>query len=205
MQLIILKRLHTIYFFVNSDVKFLSLLFLFSFALLNQQKVIDVADIVSEDLSSTQKSILFNKIETELVNLKKYRVTTRSEVDRILKEQKFQQSGCTSDECIVEVGRMIGVERMVGGSISKVGDLFSVNAKIVSVETGEIFNSITFDLNGEIELLLSDGMKSVSYLLAGEEAPEIKQLGGSFLSRVPKSIKFTAIVFWLIWGLLPPA
>ena len=43
-------------------------------------------------------------------------------MEDILKEQGFQQTGCTSDECVVEVGKIIGVQQMVGGSISKVGN-----------------------------------------------------------------------------------
>ena len=169
------------------------------------QLPIAVIDFDGKGISQQESSALTDRLRSELIEGGFFKVVERGMMEEVMKEQGFQQSGCTSDECIVEVGRMIGVERMVGGSISKVGDLFSVNAKIVSVETGEIFNSITFDLNGEIELLLSDGMRSVSYLLAGEEAPEIKESSGSFFSKVPKSIRFTAIAIWLIWGLLPPA
>jgi len=189
---------------VDLDMRVLCI-FLLTTGTIIGQLPIAVIDFDGKGISQQESSALTDRLRSELIEGGFFKVVERGMMEDVMKEQGFQQSGCTSDECIVEVGRMIGVDRMIGGSISKVGDLFSVNAKIVSVETGEIFNSITFDLNGEIELLLSDGMKSVSYLLAGEEAPEIKQLSGSFFSRVPKSIRFTAIAIWLIWGLLPPA
>ena len=93
--------------------KIILILALFSFAFLQEKKIIAVADVVSEGLSDTQVSILFNKLETELVNLKKYSVTTRSEVDKILKEQKFQQSGCTDQQCAAQIGRMLNADQML--------------------------------------------------------------------------------------------
>ena len=39
-------------------------------------------------------------------------------MEQILVEQGFQQSGCTTNECMVEVGKLIGVEKIVSGSIS---------------------------------------------------------------------------------------
>jgi len=34
-------------------------------------------------------------------------------MEQILVEQGFQQSGCTTNECMVEVGKLIGVENIV--------------------------------------------------------------------------------------------
>ena len=84
----------------------------------------------------------------------------------ILKEQGFQQSGCTTNECIVEVGRLIGVEQIAGGSISKIGSTYSVSARIVSVETGKILKTATYDFRGEIDDLLISGMKQIAIQLA---------------------------------------
>jgi len=86
-------------------------------------------------------------------------------MEQIIKEQGFQQSGCSTDECMVEVGKLIGVEKIVGGSISKVGRTYSVSSRIVNVETGEIENTGVFDHKGEIGDLLTTGMRMVAYEL----------------------------------------
>ena len=78
----------------------------------------------------------------------------------------FQQTGCTTNECIVEVGRLIGVEQIVGGSISKVGSTYSISARIVSVETGKILKTATRDYRGEIDDLLVSGMRKIAVQLA---------------------------------------
>ena len=83
-------------------------------------------------------------------------------MDEIIKEQGFQQSGCTTNECMVTVGKLIGVEKIVGGSISQVGNVYSVSARIVSIETGEIENTAVYDHTGNIGELLTKGMKRVA-------------------------------------------
>ena len=83
-------------------------------------------------------------------------------MEQILVEQGFQQSGCTTNECMVEVGKLIGVEKIIGGSISQVGNIFSISSRIVNVETGEIENTAVFDHTGNIGLLLTEGMRIVA-------------------------------------------
>ena len=162
------------------------------------QLPVAVIEFDGKGITEQEASALSDRLRAELIAEGSYRVIERGMMEEILSEQGFQQTGCTSDECIVEVGRMIGVDRMIGGSISKVGDLLSVSSKIVSVETGEIYKSITFDLEGNIELLLSDGMKSVAYLLAGKEAPEIKRRKG-YLKLPSKYRIYLCIALFLIY------
>ena len=83
-------------------------------------------------------------------------------MQEVLKEQGFQQPGCTTDECIVEIGRLIGVEKIISGSISKIGNIYSVSSRIVNVETGEIENTAVFDHTGNIGQLLTEGMRMIA-------------------------------------------
>ena len=84
-------------------------------------------------------------------------------MEQILVEQGFQQSGCTTNECMVEVGKLIGVEKIVSGSISQVGNIFSISSRIVNVETGEIENTGVFDHTGNIGQLLTEGIRIVAF------------------------------------------
>lgn len=68
----------------------------------------------------------------------KFRVIDRNNMDRILKEQGQQLSDCSSSECAVQVGRLLGVQKMVTGSLSRVGNIYVISAQLINVETGEI-------------------------------------------------------------------
>jgi TolB-like protein len=123
---------------------------------------IAVVDFTGNNVNEGDCRALTDRLRIELYNTKYYKVIERAMMDDILEEQKFQTSGCVSDECIVEIGKMIGVEQIVGGSISQVGNIFSVSARIVNVETGEIENTAVFDHTGNIGQLLTEGMRIVA-------------------------------------------
>jgi curli biogenesis system outer membrane secretion channel CsgG len=60
----------------------------------------------------------------------------------VLTEQGFQLTGaCDDASCLVEIGRLIGAEFIVGGSVSQVDNKYSVAISIVNVATGEVVNS----------------------------------------------------------------
>jgi TolB-like protein len=127
---------------------------------------IAIFDLSGNNVTLGVCKALTERLRTELFNSRYFKVIERGMMEEILNEQGFQQTGCTSDECIVEVGRLIGVEQIVGGSISKVGRTYSVSARIVSVETGKILKTATYDFKGEIDGLLTTGMKKVAVQLA---------------------------------------
>lgn len=81
----------------------------------------------------------------------------RSEMALILQEQGFQQTGCADDACAVEIGRIMGVNYIITGSIGKVGKIFSVNMKLINVETSQILVSVNLDKKSSVEEILTTG------------------------------------------------
>jgi len=141
---------------------------------------IAVLDFDAKGVSTTEVSALTDRLRDELFligrELGKYRVMERSLMEDIMEEQNFQISGCTSDECAVEVGKIIGVEQIIGGSISKVENVYAVSARIISVESGEILHVATYDLEGSIADLLTQGMSQVARRLVLDESTGKKSL-----------------------------
>ena len=133
------------------------------------QTSIAVIDFEGKGVTNVEASALTDRLRTELFNIGGYKVVERGMMEEILGELGYQQTGCTSDECIVEVGKHLGVEQMIGGSISKVGRTYSVSARIVSVETREIIKTATYDYRGEIDGLLTFGMRNVALKLTGQK------------------------------------
>jgi hypothetical protein len=101
-------------------------------------------------------------------------------VDEILTEQGFQQSGCTSDECAVEVGALLGVQYMVSGSIGRLGETYTIDAKIVSIETGATTESRNVTYIGKVDGLVTE-IEILAWDILGLKAPdallEKKRLG----------------------------
>ncbi len=176
----------------------LSLLLLVSLAW--GQKTIAVFDFSNNGLSDGEVFTLTDRLRTELVNVSDYKVVERNKIDDILKEQKFQVSGCV-DECLIEVGKMLGANELVIGSFGKVGNIFTISARIVDAESGEVVTAISYDSEYSIENLLQYGMKDCAYRLVDKKPPfEVKFSLKKQFFRV--AIGYS--VYLVILGLLPP-
>jgi len=115
-----------------------------------QQKrdVIAVADIDNNGLTDFEVKQVYDRLETELVNLGTYDVTNRSEVKKILKEQRFQQAGCTDQQCAAEIGKMLNADLMLISTIlfDRGKGQMSATFKLVDVETARITTATTKDI-----------------------------------------------------------
>ncbi|MGB7568773.1 MAG: CsgG/HfaB family protein [Chitinivibrionales bacterium] len=124
-----------------------------------QPKIPDIAvlELDGNGIAATDLGGLSNRLRTELFNTGKFTVIERSKMNEILKEQGFQQSGCTITECAVQIGQLIGVQKMVLGSVDKVMELYSVNLRMVDVKSGKIEQNVVQDCEG---CSLTDVMKT---------------------------------------------
>jgi TolB-like protein len=154
---------------------FYFMLFYMSFsAILFAQSAIPniaVLDLDGNGITKSDLGGLSNRLRAELINTGKFNVIERSKMDEILKEQGFQQTGCTNTECAVEIGQLIGVQQIVIGSVDKVADILSVNIRLVDVRSGKIGRNAIQDCEA---CGLSDVLKvtihNTARLLAGLES-----------------------------------
>jgi curli biogenesis system outer membrane secretion channel CsgG len=134
--------------------------------------LIAVNNLEGRGITSDEAATLSDVLRTELMNTGKFRVMERGEMDQILKEQGFQQSGaCSEQSCIIEMGQLLGAEQLVAGSVGKVGKAFSINVRIISIKTGEIVTNVSHNYAGFIEDLLTSETKKVACKLAGIKPP----------------------------------
>ncbi len=139
---------------------------LVSFSSLFAQTQIAVVDFEALGVSNDDARALTNRLMIEMHRTNKFMVLEREMLDKIIEEQKFQLSGCNSDVCLVELGKIANVQQIVGGSISKVGDIYTITARLISVESGEIVESAFFDHSGNISQLMKIGMEKIAAQLA---------------------------------------
>ncbi len=127
-----------------------------------------VNDLSAHGLTESEALTLSDVLRSRLMETEKFKVMERSEMEMILKEQAFQQSGaCNEDACMVEMGQLLGIEQLLAGSIGKVGTAFSINVRIISVQSGEIIKSVSHTYTGPIENLLTSEITVVAKKIAG--------------------------------------
>ena len=143
-----------------------------SFAL--SQNYIAVIDFSGNGISANDVNTLTDRFRIELFRTGKFIVAEREMMNQVLDEQGFQQSGCSTDECLVEMGKLIGVSDIIGGSVSKFGNLYSVSLRMVDIELGTIVQSAIYDHEGKFEDLLIKVMKKSAEQFAFAIEPDFQ-------------------------------
>ena len=145
-------------------------------AFTTKNETIAVFDFIGNDINSNTARTLSDRLRIELVKYNFINVLERSRIDAILEEQAIQMSGCV-DECLVEVGKLLGATSIITGSIGKVGDYYTINARKINATSGKLENAFGYDSKLGIESLLVNGMNEVAYQIAyGEKLSNTLQV-----------------------------
>jgi TolB-like protein len=117
-----------------------------------------VLDFVARAPVTPDEAATFSDVFTsQLIQSGEFEVLERNQIQALLKEQNFQQSGlCDQVECMVETGKLLKVQRMFAGTVGRLGTLYNINIRVVNVETGKIELDRTRQYEGRIETLASD-------------------------------------------------
>jgi TolB-like protein len=127
-----------------------------------------VSDLAAQGVKESEAAVISEQLRAELMKSARVRLIERSQMQEILREQGFQQSGCTSDACAVEVGQLLGVKNMVVGSVGMAGSYTVLSARIISVATGSIVVNESIRTKGGIDVVLESGIEETAgKLIAG--------------------------------------
>ena len=133
----------------------------------NTAAVLDLVN--SGGVDKNEIAILTNRLSNCLVNAGVFTILEREKMIAVLKEQDFiMTDNCNSSECAVQVGQLLGVERMITGNIGKFGQVWTLDARIIDVRTGEVLKTQSENYKGEKEGLL-DKVEDLAYLLCGQK------------------------------------
>lgn len=139
------------------NIVLLLIVLIISIANAQRQKLnIAVNDISVKGVEVENVDIITDLLCSELINSRAFRVMERKEMNLVLKEQAFIQSGaCEENSCLVEIGKVLGVDRMIAGSVGKLNlNNYLLNIRMINVSTGEILHSINESYEGDIKGLL---------------------------------------------------
>ena len=134
-------------------------------SLKNNIETVAVFDFTANSVSASVVQTLSDRLRIELTAYPDLYVLERSRIDAVLEEQAIQLSGCV-DECLVEVGQLLGASSIITGSIGKVGSFHTINARKINATTGKVENAFGYDSKYNIDELLVSGMKEVAYQIA---------------------------------------
>jgi TolB-like protein len=122
-----------------------------------------VADLQAQGVSSSDAAVIADLLRNDLVATG-LQVIEKSNMDKVLAEQTFQQTGCTTQECAVKLGKLLNVQRMVVGSFGKLMDKYFVSLRLVDVESGGVI--FADSANGRQIAEIESGVKDLAARIA---------------------------------------
>ena len=93
-----------------------------------------VIDFQAKGVSQIIASAVSDIIRSEMVDTGRFIVVERNQMDAILKEHEFQQTGCTDSDCAVQVGKMVSANKVLIGEVNQLGSSTLLTVRIVDVE-----------------------------------------------------------------------
>lgn len=78
---------------------------------------------------------------TTFYNLNRFKLFERSQLESILEEQKLGMSGVLDASTAAEIGKGIGVDAIVLGSVTRAGRNVAIDARLIDTETAEIITA----------------------------------------------------------------
>jgi TolB-like protein len=107
-------------------------------------------------VTTADAELISDRLRNEFFSTGTVDVMEREQMQEILKEQGFQTSGttCTDEGCIVAMGKLLGVRRIIIGSVGKLGSMYMINIRGINVESGKVEKVVSEDVKGDIDKLV---------------------------------------------------
>ena len=123
----------------------------------SQELRVAVVDFRGDGIDQATAGRISELIRNDMVKSGKYRVIERSQIDKILNEQGFQQTGCTDTGCAVEIGKLLSANKMLVGTVMKVGQRIVITGRMVDVQSGSADYSASVEAGSENDLITAAG------------------------------------------------
>jgi len=87
---------------------------------------------------SVDSDALTESFQIEVVNKRYFLVVERSQLNKVLEEQKLSLSGLTEEEQATQIGQLLGAQKIWTGSLARFGDKYVLTMKSIDAKTGVI-------------------------------------------------------------------
>jgi len=116
-----------------------------------------VMPLLVRGLDSNSVRVMEDALTDGIIRTGKFRIMERSQMASILDEQGFQRSGaCDGEQCAVQIGKLLGVERSLIGSVGLLGKTYVLNVRMINISTGEAIATSQRSFVGEIDKALTE-------------------------------------------------
>jgi len=122
----------------------------------SKSKTVSSSETAQRSVNAKVSESVASAVEAQIMELGGAKLYSRSDMAKIMQEQKFQQSGMVSEDSLVELGKLAGVKYIVTGSINNVKQKYV--AKMETTNTGDTGNKTLNQLSalGNLAVIASN-------------------------------------------------
>jgi hypothetical protein len=126
-----------------------------------EKLTVAINDLIAQGVEPETAAIISERLRAELFSTAQFQVMERDQMAEILKEQGFQQTGCVDNACAVEIGKLIGVDHIIMGTVGQVGAIYTISLRLVNVASAEVLYTASEDCKCPIEEMLTKATRSI--------------------------------------------
>lgn len=90
-------------------------------------------------------------VSNEFFDTKCYTITEKNQIQKIIKEHSFQQTGMTEDA--VAIGKMLSVDYVLIGSLDKLGNKYILSMHMIDIKLNRVVASERLGHADRVELI----------------------------------------------------
>jgi len=96
---------------------------------------IAIMDVMSTTFTTSDTRMFTDILRTEVFKLNHFRIVERGVIQQLVKEQELSLSGLVEDSALLEIGRILAVQKLLVCRIDKLADTTAFNIRVIDVET----------------------------------------------------------------------
>ncbi len=102
-----------------------------------KDRTMAVSNFDPQNVSAGDAAVISDMMRNQLIKEGAFNIVEKANMDKVLGEQAFQQTGCTTQECAVKLGKILNVKYLVVGSFGKALDQYVLSLRVIDVETAK--------------------------------------------------------------------
>ena len=90
----------------------------------------------------------------QLRNTQSLIMVDQNQIDEVILDNNYQNRDCKSEDCGIEIGKLLGIKNIIVGSLNQIADTCSIKAQMINVIEGEAEKTVEKIYIGNIEEIL---------------------------------------------------
>jgi TolB-like protein len=112
--------------------------------------VIEFKEVDSISQTNNLGTMVSEIFTTEVVNSDAFKIVEREQLQKILQEHTIVQIGIVDTTQAQKLGKMLGADAIITGSVMKIGQKLRIDARVIEVKTGIIVSAESRLCNEEL-------------------------------------------------------